>query len=231
MGNYMKILRVLIIRIFNEIKRIQVDYKNELITTRNLVLNSKKKIRKLEIGPGINKIKGFETLDIINSQNVDYILDASEKLPFEDNSFDIIYASHVFEHIPWYKSKVVLNEWKRILKSSGRIEIWVPDGLKICDTFVKSEKLKTSKYLYNDGWFRFNEDKDPCVWASGRIYTYGDATGNINHPNWHHALFSKRYLIKLFADLDFKNIRVLNHKMIRGYDHGWINLGVSGQKK
>ena len=40
-----------------------------------MLKNSKKNIRFLEIGPGIDRIKGFETMNIIDSEIVDYIVD------------------------------------------------------------------------------------------------------------------------------------------------------------
>ena len=63
---------------------------------------------------------------------MDYVYDAGKPLPFEDNTFDLVYASHVLEHIPWYKVEEVVKEWVRILKPGGVLEVWVPDGLKIC---------------------------------------------------------------------------------------------------
>jgi len=111
------------------------------------------------------------------------------------------------------------------------LEIWVPDGFKICKAFIKGETENTNKYTKNDGWYRFNDEKDNCKWASGRIFTYGDGTGNIDNPNWHHALFSKRYLIKLFKKYGMNSIKVMKNKEVRGYDHGWINLGIRGIKK
>lgn len=199
-------------------------------TLKNLILNKNKNDRKLEIGPGEERIKGFETLGIVNNNNVDYVIDASKKLPFNDNTFNIIYASHVLEHIPWYKTNEVLTEWIRILRKGGVLEVWVPDGIKICKAFIKGEEENSSKYIEYDGWYRYNEEKDVCKWASGRIFTYGDGTGKINHPNWHRALFSKRYLIKLFKESGLKSIKIMDNKEVRGYDHGWISLGLKGTK-
>jgi len=188
-------------------------------------------VRFLEIGCGPNRIQGFETLNIVPGPCVDYVADASKKLPFEDNSFDIIYSSHTLEHIPWYQTKNVLVEWIRVLKSGGSLEIWVPDGLKICLAFVSDELGATKNMIELDGWYKFNPKKDPCVWAAGRLFTYGDGTGNPNSPNWHRALFSARYLKELFETSGLINVKEMEHKEVRGEDHGWINLGIKGTKK
>lgn len=191
--------------------------------------NTKNIDRKLEIGPGEKRIPSFETLNIVNNKLTDYVIDSSKQLPFPNNTFTIIYASHVFEHTPWYFNSKILKEWVRILKPKGKIEIWVPDVYKICKAFVNCEDKKTNKYI-KENWFKFNEEKDPCVWVNSRIFSYGDGTENLNHPNWHFSVFSYRYLKKLFLCCGLKKIQKLNYSNVRGYNHGWINLGISGEK-
>jgi len=187
------------------------------------------KQRYLEIGPGDERIEGFETLNIFNGPNVDYVYDASKALPFEDNTFDLIYASHILEHVVWYHTEATLEEWVRILKSGGILEVWVPDGLKICQTLIKAE-LNGVNNTAKDGWYKFNPRNDPYIWANGRIFTYGDGTGNPNHPNWHRAIFTSGYLKELFERVGLINIKEMDRSEVRGYDHGWINLGVKGTK-
>jgi hypothetical protein len=76
----------------------------------NLLKNRSKNERYLEIGVGNYRFPKFETLNIVWSPNVDYVYDASRPLPFKDNTFKVIYASHVLEHIPWYQTREVLRE-------------------------------------------------------------------------------------------------------------------------
>lgn len=201
---------------------------NKFKTSFNIYKNKNKKERFLEIGPGNSRIEGFETMNIVNNRVTDYILDARDILPFPDETFDLIYASHILEHIPWYQTMGVLKEWKRVLKKNGKLEIWVPDGLKIAKAFVDAEQ--GNNYFENDAWFKFNPEKDPCVWANGRIFTYGDGKGTLGHPNWHFSIFSSRYLLSLLLKNGFQDVRIMDSKEVRGYDHKWINLGVSGSK-
>jgi len=185
--------------------------------------------RNLEIGPGDFRIPGFETLSAHGGPYVDYVWDCARRLPFPRGCFTLIYASHVLEHLPWYQAERVLGDWVRALKEGGRLEVWVPDGLKICKTLLDAE-LNGEDNTRLDGWYKFNPDKDPCVWASGRIYSYGDSMGNPADPNWHRALFTPRYLELLFRRIGLTQIRQLRHNEVRGYDHGWINLGMTGIK-
>jgi len=109
------------------------------------------------------------------------------------------------------------------------LEIWVPDAVKICKAFVDDE-VEGNSYIDLDGWYKFNPEKDPCVWASGRIFTYGDGTGDPKSPNWHKSLFSPRYLSLLMSKVGLTGIKRLGPKDLRADDHGWISLGIKGTK-
>lgn len=198
-------------------------------TWRRLGANQRLATRRLEIGPGDHRIPGFETLNIVDGPEVDYVCDAAEPLRFVDGTFDLIYCSHILEHIPWYKTEKVLRDWTRVLKPGGTLEVWVPDGLKICQAFVDAE-ARGENYIDEDGWYYLNPSRDPCVWASGRIFTYGDGTGKTCHPNWHRAIFSPRYLGDLLRRAGLHSVREMNRSEVRGYDHAWINLGMCGTK-
>jgi hypothetical protein len=43
-------------------------------------------------------------------------------------------------------------------------------------------------------------------------------------------MFTPRYLRLLFEKAGLTDIRQLNPQDVRGYDHGWINLGMIGTK-
>ncbi|MBQ8847519.1 MAG: methyltransferase domain-containing protein [Candidatus Gastranaerophilales bacterium] len=197
-----------------------------------LIINSKKQNRYLEIGPGEKRIKNFETLNAFLINETDYIGKLGKKLPFSDESFDLIYMSHVLEHVFWHKLDFTIKEINRIIKPNGIIEIWVPDGLKIAQAFCDAENNINSDYQ-KDGWYRFNEQKDSCVWFNGRMFAYGDGRTSDanNHYNVHLSTFSYRYLSELLEKNGFINIEKMNNSDCRGYDHGWINLGIRAVKR
>lgn len=206
-----------------------VRIKDYIKTRVNMIRFSKNENRKLEIGPGEQPLPGFETLNKYDAKDVDYILDVTKPLPFADKTFDLIYASHVLEHVPWYQINFVMAELYRVLKEGGTLEIFVPDGLKICQSLVRYELCGESE-MHKDGWYKFNDEKDPYIWVNGRIFTYGNGSGSIDHPNWHRTLFTPRYLKQLLERAGFINVEFLKNKDVRGYDHGWINLGIRGRK-
>lgn len=224
----MKDLVIKYLKLF--IEKVITSFHRYTITRINLITRQSKVNRKIEIGPGVVRIPEFETLNVVWTPLTDYVLDASKALPFKSGTFELVYASHILEHIPWYHVESILAEWIRILKPNGALEVWVPDGLKICKAWVDAE-LNGDNYTNLDGWWRFNESKDACRWASGRIFSYGDGAGTRGHFNWHSAVFSFRYLSEVFARNGLTDIRPLSTNELRGYDHGWINLGIKGIKR
>ncbi len=84
-------------------------------------------IRRLHIG-GKEKKEGWEIFNICPGENVDHVGNANDLSRFEDNTFDIIYASHVLEHFDLNNEVVdTLREWFRVLSPKGKLFVAVPD--------------------------------------------------------------------------------------------------------
>lgn len=64
----------------------------------------------------------YETADLV-MKNVDHHVDLQE-LPFEDQIYDFVFASHVLEHIP--DDRKAITEIRRILKPDGIAVLPVP---------------------------------------------------------------------------------------------------------
>jgi len=102
----------------------------------------------LDVGSGCNPliVKGAEVIycDVSKNALVDVVCDA-HYLPFRDNVFEIVYASHVIEHC--LHPATVLQEFKRVTKS--RVIIKVLDIKKDFsdDTHLYSWNAKTLKQL------------------------------------------------------------------------------------
>ena len=172
-------------------------------------------MRKLEIGSQTKLGPDWELMDIVPGPEVDVVADLAKRLPFEDGAFDLVYMSHVLEHVPWFKTVDVLVEVRRILKVGGMVEIWVPDFGLIVEGYLKGEP--------QDGWRRRNPDGDPMLWVNGRIFTYGP------EPNWHRAAFDQAHLCRCLRDAGFlPEVWPLDRP--RGTDHGPINLGLGARK-
>lgn len=81
----------------------------------------------VNLGCGNNSGREFTNVDVLKFPNIHHIHEI-EKLPmFADNSVDMVYGSHVVEHIPMERLMAALTEWKRVLKPGGIFRFSVPD--------------------------------------------------------------------------------------------------------
>lgn len=82
---------------------------------------------KLDVGCGFKKrndTPGWIGVDQDPNSEADIVCDIEKGLPFPDNSIDFIYNSHVLEHIN--NLMYVMDEFWRVLKKDGLVEIEVP---------------------------------------------------------------------------------------------------------
>lgn len=77
--------------------------------------------------------------------------DASKRLPYKDESVNIIYSSHFLEHIPEEKGIQVLRECYRVLIKGGVMRLVVPDLLWYAEHYVtETRKIVSGKTISND---------------------------------------------------------------------------------
>lgn len=81
---------------------------------------------KLNLGCGNDFRSGFINIDLF-SENPEVVFMDIRNLEFNDNSVDYILANDVLEHFSHRETNKLLNEWSRILKPGGEIEIRCPN--------------------------------------------------------------------------------------------------------
>ena len=69
------------------------------------------------------------------------VYDLSKGIPFGSNSIDVVYHSHLMEHIDRENVKDFLIEVKRVLKPNGIHRIVVPDFYLLCTKYIENFKL------------------------------------------------------------------------------------------
>lgn len=79
-------------------------------------------------GPITREIEGITPIrvDIREDCNPDYRCDV-RNLPFGDESFDIVFSSHVLEHFNRAEWKDILKEWLRLVTRQGKIILNLPN--------------------------------------------------------------------------------------------------------
>jgi len=81
---------------------------------------------RLHLGCGRRHLDGYVNIDHLKTDATDKVLDI-RRLPFKDNSVEIIETYHVIEHLPRHDLPKVLKEWRRILAPGGKLVIECPN--------------------------------------------------------------------------------------------------------
>jgi hypothetical protein len=97
---------------------------------------------KLNVGASpIWKQDGWHVLDHKLTQNSEFgIAGDADKIGLPDESCDVVFCSHVFEHIPHVKLPLVIAEINRILKPGGIFRILTPDLARVARAYVESDE-------------------------------------------------------------------------------------------
>ena len=102
---------------------------------------------KLNIGCGWRNFgNDWVHIDGGNYEHLDH-QDVS-KLPYEDNTVDLIYSSHMIEYFDRKEVIDVIKEWHRVLKPNGILRIAVPNFSTMC-------------WLYENGNINLNQILGP----------------------------------------------------------------------
>ena len=98
--------------------------------------------RRLNIGCGQRYCPGWTNIDYVGSEGV-LVHDLRKGLPFPDEAFDVVYHSHVLEHISKQDAGDFMKECFRVLKQNGILRVVVPDlELLVRNYLCKLEEVR-----------------------------------------------------------------------------------------
>lgn len=81
----------------------------------------------LGCGDYFSKEREWVNLDFVSSYEGVIAHNLLQGIPFEDNSFDLVYHSHVLEHFSKEDGEKLISECFRVLKPNGVLRIAIPD--------------------------------------------------------------------------------------------------------
>ncbi|MES2308577.1 MAG: methyltransferase domain-containing protein [Verrucomicrobiota bacterium] len=141
--------------------------------------------RRLHIG-GTQSAEGWEVLNIEPASYVDHVGNATDLSRFPDETFSVLYGSHILEHMDYLREvESALKEWRRVLIPGGMICLSVPD-LEILGSLL----LLKDRFDVNDRYLLMR-----------MIY------GGHNTPNdYHYAGFTEDLLQVYLMKCEFQKI-------------------------
>ena len=123
---------------------------------------------KIDIGCGNNKRKGFVGIDLDKKTNPDIVASALN-LPFDSNSVDEVYSSHLVEHFSPEEAQKFFDEIYRVLKSGNKAIV------KVDKDWSKKRLMKkdhTHKYRYKEKELLGMVDKFSKKIVEDKIYFF-----------------------------------------------------------
>ena len=155
---------------------------------------------KLHIGPGKAYFPGWTNVDLFDHVEADMFAHALA-LPFEGGSFDLIYSSHVLEHLNRHMVSAALYHWRYLLKEGGILRLSVPNFRAVCRYYEKTGDLKSVMGLLYGGQ-KFVLDHHHVTFDFDSLYNLMSSVGLRDIQTWdwretEHSLFddySQAYL-------------------------------------
>ena len=115
------------------------------------------------VGCGNHRLVGFIHIDIDFAKRFkkgekvpepDFICDITKKLPFKENSVDLIFSRETLEHLTYRELINHLIECHKVLKIGGKVRIAIPDLDIMIQNFLKRE----TDFLNEKDHWEINED-------------------------------------------------------------------------
>jgi len=107
-------------------------------------------LRRLHIGSGNTYLPGWINVDVFSNIKAD-LYSSALALPYERESFDLIYSSHVLEHFTRHFVMAALTHWRDLLVPGGILRLAVPNFKTICEYYTKTLDLQSVMGLLHGG--------------------------------------------------------------------------------
>ena len=151
---------------------------------------------RLDIGAGDLDRSGWVTLDI--TDGCDLFWDLRNGIPFPDNSVQVVYSSHLFEHMDFAAGQALLREVRRVLVPGGEVSVCVPNARLYIDAYLGERELAAD----HDFWKPALNGRSGISLLNYVAYMGGE----------HKCLFDQNSLLERLDDAGFVEVEA------RGFD-------------
>jgi predicted SAM-dependent methyltransferase len=136
-------------------------------------------MKRLNLGCGNRLLPGWTNVDFVSRSPSVQQHDLSKGIPFADNTFDLVYHSHVLEHFSKGQGLTFIEECYRVLVPGGYIRVVVPDLEMIAKLYLlnlaavteHADELSLAEYQWStieliDQMVRANPGGEMLLWWS-----------------------------------------------------------------
>lgn len=128
---------------------------------------------KLHLGCGGRRLEGYINIDLRKTTATDLVCNI-RKLPYPDNSVELIETYHVIEHLPRHDLPKALKEWFRVLVTGGVLIVECPDFDKAVKEYIEGNEERINNIF---GLQRFPGDTHMFGYNFKRLKKLHEETG------------------------------------------------------
>ena len=156
---------------------------------------------------------------------------------YKDGSVDVVYASHLFEHLTLKSADLFLKESYRCLKPGGVIRLVVPDLHKICkkylDEYEGGKEDPTEFIMWAINMHREGQYGNDISWLKKMILEWQ------GYPHQHKYMYDDKSLSKKIEENGFSDILSLEYgnssyvadiKDVEGTAESYLSVYIEAKK-
>lgn len=151
---------------------------------------------------------------VYESDNVKY-MNLNKYWKFENHSVDVVYASHIFEHLSEKAKEIFLIESFRVLKAGGVLRIVVPDLYKVSKKYIldfeSGDETASHSFLHSLNLHKVSE-----VNTTLRNQIKSLISWLQKYPHLHKYMYDPFSLESLLRTSGFINIKVMQAGISEG---------------
>lgn len=159
---------------------------------------------------GVISQKNYEYIKFCRLNDI-YWADVRKGIPLPDNSVDVVYTSHMIEHLDNREVDLFLKEVRRLLIKGGVLRIVVPDFRKLVQSYLKNQDA--DKFMVASGMAVSNPSS---LFGRLKLCFFG-----LRHHLW---MYDSRSLSKLLETHDFDRVLVMRPGQTSIKDPGSLDL-------
>lgn len=163
--------------------------------------------RKLQVGTGENPLPGWLNTDIEPTTPGVLYMNAAERFPFEDCTFDYVLNEHMLEHFPYKQGLFALNEIYRVLHKGGRTRVATPDIVQFMRLLEEDKTDLQERYLE---WH--------CQQVLG-LYSPEKSRLQKHCPEWD---IDYQHILRYYPDAKRDSACFVVNNMFRSYGHQFL---------
>jgi predicted SAM-dependent methyltransferase len=180
--------------------------------------------------------KAFHTVEY-DSNNLVY-MNLNKRWKYRSNSVDVVYASHLFEHLTLSSAELFLKESFRCLKPGGTIRIVVPDLYKICKKYIHEYEIEgkmdpTEFIMWAINMHREGQYGKKINWFKKMVLEWQ------GYPHQHKFMYDEKSLANKLKQNGFNNIASLSYGVseyipeirdVEGTKESYLSVYLEGKK-